>query len=53
MFNEDYFFNKSTLWEILLPSSGNVNGYVAHIRRKYDDLEGDNKTCRPGWEGVA
>ena len=28
----------------LLPSSGNVNDYVAHIYRKYADLYGNNKT---------
>ena len=34
----------ATFREILLPSSGNVNDYVAHIYRKYADLYGKDKT---------
>ena len=36
--------NEATFREILLPSLGNVNDYVAHIQRKYADLDGNNKT---------
>ena len=37
-------FNEVTFREILLPSQGNVNDYVAQIKRKYADLQGNNKT---------
>ena len=37
-------FKWATFREILLPSSGNVNDYVAHISSKYADLYGNNKT---------
>ena len=30
-------FNEATFREILLPSSGNGNDYVAHMYRKYAD----------------
>ena len=43
-------FNKAMFREILLPSSGNVNDYVAHI---YADLDGNNRACGPGLEEVA
>ena len=34
--------------EILLPSSGNANDYVAHIETKQADLNKNNRTCGPG-----
>ena len=37
-------FKWATFREILIPSSGNVNDYAAHIVRKYADLYGNNKT---------
>ena len=41
-------FNGSTFKKILLPSLCNVNDYVAHIDRKYADLERNNRICRSG-----
>ena len=35
-------FNDATFQEILLPSSGNVNGYVTGIYRKCVDLDGNS-----------
>ena len=37
-------FNEVKFRGILLPSSDNVNDYVAHIQRKYADLDRNNKT---------
>ena len=37
-------FNETTLRERLLPSSDIVNDYVAHIKRKCADLNGNNRT---------
>ena len=31
--------------EILLPSLGKVDDYVAHIQRKYTDLDGNNRNA--------
>ena len=45
-------FNESTFQEVLLLSLAKVNGYVAHVQRKYADLDGNNRTCGPGWEEV-
>ena len=39
-------FNEATFQLIILPSSGNVNDYVAHNQRKYADLDVNNKTYR-------
>ena len=35
---------EATIQEILLPSSDNLNDYVAQNYRKYTDLDGKNKT---------
>ena len=40
-------FNEATFREMILPSSGNVNDDVAHIQRKYAELDGNNRTSRP------
>ena len=45
-------FNEARFREMLRPSSGNVNDYFTHICSKYADLEGSNKTCRPGKKEV-
>lgn len=37
---------EATIQEILLPSSDNLNDYVAQNYRKYTDLDGNNKTNR-------
>ena len=39
-------FNEATFRKILLPSSGNVNDYAAHIQSKYKDLNKTNKTYK-------
>ena len=45
--------NEATFQEILLPSSGNLDDYVVHIFSKYVDLDGNSRTCGPGWEKIA
>ena len=40
-------FIEAAFREILLPSTGNVNDFVAHIERKYVNLYG-NRTSGPG-----
>ena len=37
-------FNDATFQEILLPSSGNVNDYITHILRTYEDLDWHDET---------
>ena len=37
-------FNEAKSRKILLSSSGNLNDNVAHIERKYADLDGNSKT---------
>ena len=37
--------NETKFRDILFPSSGNLNDYLAHIYRKYGDLDGSNTTC--------
>ena len=39
-------FNEATCLEILLPSLGNVNYYVAHVDSKYADLDGNNSLSK-------
>ena len=46
-------FNEVIFREILFPSSDNVTNYVVHILREYADLDGNDRTCGPGWEEVA
>ena len=45
-------FNEAKFREIFSPSSGNVNdyinGYVAHIYRKYVDPDGKNRNADLG-----
>ena len=38
-------FNEAMSREMLLPSSGVVNDYVAHIYSKYKDLDGNNRNA--------
>ena len=35
-------FSEATFREILLPSLGNVNNYIAYIYREHTDLDGVN-----------
>ena len=39
-------FNEATFREIFLPSSGNINDYVANNYRKYAEMDGNNKIYR-------
>ena len=32
------------------PIIGQLKDQAAHIYRKYADLNGNNRTCGPGWE---
>ena len=41
-------FNETNFREILLPSSGNTNDYVAHNYRKYVNLGRNKGACEPG-----
>ena len=36
--------------KILLPSLGNVNGYLPQVYRKCKALDENSWTCRPNWE---
>ena len=45
-------FNEVMFGEILLPVLGSVNDFVAHIQRKYADLDRNKRTCVPGQEDI-
>ena len=45
-------FNGAMFREIVLPSSANVNDYIAHIQKEYAALDGKNRTYVSGWEKV-
>ena len=46
-------FDEATFREILFPSSGNVNNYVAHIERSYSHMDGNKRPCSPREKEIA